>query len=286
MQKKEFSRCMITAAGSLALHMLCWKIANQNSFKPVFTRYRKDSSPVSLMGGLAALSSAGLATALSPDRKLAGIAFLTSLPWGLLDDYAESILDGRAGENGEKLAAAKGLTGHLQAIKKGRITTGALKIAGGALNGLATAALAGKKYGRNYVDLAIDTVTVAGCSNLINLLDLAPGRALKTLIIANQALALAPLNKKSDFPTLMSVVALSNLPGDLAGDLMLGDGGAVPLGSLLGSVVVDKYGRKARLALAVGVVGLVLASEKISFSKVITQVPALNWIDQWGRKPR
>ena len=42
---------------------------------------------------------------------------------------------------------------------------------------------------------------------------------------------------------------------------------------------------KLRLGAALGVVSLILASEKVSFSKVIAANPALNWLDQLWRRP-
>ena len=67
---------------------------------------------------------------------------------------------------------------------------------------------------------------------------------------------------------------------------MLGDTGANALGATLGVAVVAGTGLAGRgLALAV-LAALTLASEKVSFSRVIDATPALRWADQLGRRPQ
>jgi hypothetical protein len=66
---------------------------------------------------------------------------------------------------------------------------------------------------------------------------------------------------------------------------MLGDGGANALGALVGSQVAFNAPRAVRWATLVGVVGLMAASEKVSFSKVIAGNEWLNKVDMLGRRP-
>jgi hypothetical protein len=66
---------------------------------------------------------------------------------------------------------------------------------------------------------------------------------------------------------------------------MLGDAGANALGALLGAAAARSLPRRARLALLAGIAALTVASEKVSFTKVIAASPPLNWLDMLGRRP-
>jgi len=74
------------------------------------------------------------------------------------------------------------------------------------------------------------------------------------------------------------------LPQDLGEQIMLGDTGANALGAVIGVNVAARTGRFGRLVVLGGLVGLTLASEKVSFTKVIESTPGLREIDGWGRR--
>lgn len=208
-------------------------------------------------------------------------------------------------------STTKGLRGHLGALREGRVTTGALKIGGlagaGAIVALTrlltgrrapSASAGGSVVGgsaastpvvgaaggplRAVVDVVVDLGVVAGSANLVNLLDLRPGRALKVAVAGAVPLAAAGCS------TAGSVVgaALVALPADLAGQRMLGDTGANALGAALGAAVVDRSPRAGRLALLCLLVALTLLSERVSFTEVIESTPGLRALDAWGREPR
>lgn len=123
---------------------------------------------------------------------------------------------------------------------------------------------------------------VAGTGNLANLFDLRPGRALKVGLLTGTLLLLA---RRAGSPgaavTLGAAVAL--LPDDLAGRSMLGDTGANPLGAVLGLALVRHQGPGARTVSLAVVTALTLASERVSFTKVIEDTPPLRWLDELGR---
>jgi hypothetical protein len=78
---------------------------------------------------------------------------------------------------------------------------------------------------------------------------------------------------------------LGMLPADLAERVMLGDCGANALGALLGLRLAALPHRGARGAALAAVVGLTLASEKVSFTQVIEATPGLRELDRLGRRP-
>ena len=200
------------------------------------------------------------------DRPVASIALAGIGLLGLADD----LLEPRRRARGE--AQAKGLRGHLGALAHGTLTTGAAKALGiPALAGLAAIERLGP---RRPIRVLADTALVAGTANLVNLLDLRPGRALKAVIVPAALL-------RSGAVLLPAALAL---PTDLAERGMLGDTGANALGAALGTVACERMGTLPRTVLLTGVVLLTLASERISFTAVIDSTPTLRAIDQLGRR--
>lgn len=255
---------------------------------------------VSLRGGVAmagaSVASAAVASVLSdqPRAALGGaVAALGGAVAGYIDDVDQGAHDGGK--------VAKGLKGHLGALAHGQVTTGVIKIAGIGASALAASALVGSKatsVSGKAADLALNTVLIAGTANLANLLDLRPGRALKaTVLVATPlsyfscAAAAKPEASASGasaqrlLASGLNAAAITALVEDLQETTMLGDTGANAAGALLGTSLAANDSWKLRLGTALGVVGLILASEKVSFSKVIAANPALNWLDQLWRRP-
>jgi len=129
--------------------------------------------------------------------------------------------------------------------------------------------------------VAVGGALIAGTANLVNLLDLRPGRAVKAAAIAATPLLAHPV--AGPLAAGAMGAGASALPGDLGERDMLGDSGANALGALVGTAAVVAAPRPVRLALLAGVVALTLASERVSFTEVIARTPALRAIDEWGR---
>ncbi|RIK16027.1 MAG: hypothetical protein DCC50_06265 [Acidobacteria bacterium] len=187
---------------------------------------------------------------------------------GAVDD-----LDGGA-------TAAKGLRGHLGALRRGEVTTGTLKIVALLGSGLAACAWSDRRAGcATGWSTVAGAGLVAGSANLANLLDLRPGRALKVALALGLPLALRGR------PAAAAVCAAGAvaLPPDLRGETMLGDTGANPLGAAVGIAAAQALGRRGRLAALAVVAGLTLLSERVSFTRVIEATPVLRELDGWGR---
>ncbi|MEV7008917.1 hypothetical protein [Streptosporangium sp. NPDC051022] len=181
--------------------------------------------------------------------------------------------------------SSKGFKGHLSALVKGEVTSGAVKIFGIGLTGLAAAALTS----RGPVDVVVDGAIVAGTANLANLFDLRPGRAIKVGLLVGAPLLAAGLRRDDPVPAALTALpvgaAVALLPEDLGERAMLGDAGANALGALVGLAAAVTLGRPGRLAVLGTVVALTAASERISFTRVIAANPVLNRIDMLGRRP-
>lgn len=178
---------------------------------------------------------------------------------------------GLAGGYDDRRAApvdGKGFRGHLAALRRGRLTTGTTKL----LAISATSAVAALCVRRR--DVLLSGAVIAGSANLVNLLDLRPGRALKVGLLGGVLLGQ---------PGVVGTCA-ALLPGDLAERRMLGDAGANALGALLGAAFVERFGsRLGRQGALAVLVALTAASERVSFSAIIDRTPALRALDRLGR---
>jgi hypothetical protein len=184
-------------------------------------------------------------------------------------------------------AQARGFRGHLRALRSGTLTTGMVKIAGVGASAVVAALLVERarlrpaSAGTKVLDVGIDALLVAGAANLVNLLDLRPGRAAKVVGILGLAVGVRRRPVPGLGPLLGSVVG--SLPVDLAGRAMLGDCGANALGAGLATAAASVLPRPARLAALGGVLALNAASERVSFTAVIERTPWLRRLDALGR---
>jgi hypothetical protein len=233
--------------------------------------YRKRT--VDLLGGPAAATGAlvavaGARSAGLPAGQVAALAAAlgSSAALGCYDDLAG-------------VTHARGLHGHLAALRRGELTTGIVKMAGLTAAGALAALARGRPAAR-----LMDAALIAGTANLVNLLDLRPGRALKVVAIAGVPLA---LGRDAGAAGAVGAVATASalLPGDLGERHMLGDCGANALGALVGWALAVRSGLPVRALAVTTVVGLTLLSERVSFSAVIDEHPALAAVDRWGRQP-
>jgi UDP-N-acetylmuramyl pentapeptide phosphotransferase/UDP-N-acetylglucosamine-1-phosphate transferase len=253
-----------------------------------WNRVNHRGEPVTLLEGpvCAAAAAAGvLAAPALPGRiRAAGLAaVLGAGAFGVYDDLCGS-------------ADRRGLRGHVRALmQQGEVTTGAVKLAGIGAVGVLGGCLV--RRGGSVTDKALAAVLIAGSANAVNLLDLRPGRAIKGAAFA----AVPGVLRRAAFdrPSAGASVGAANtlafaglgaaaalLPEDLGERAMLGDAGANALGALLGTAAAAGARGTAGLAWrAAALTGVTLASEKVSFTKVIAGSPPLNAIDLWGRRP-
>ncbi len=177
----------------------------------------------------------------------------------------------------------RGFLGHLRAVREGRLTTGFLKLFGGAGIAVVLVASPGFATGRR---LIIDALLIALAANLANLFDRAPGRVIKVAIVAYVPLAIAL--GPSDIGVAVALVmgaAFGLLGDDLYERLMLGDTGANVIGAVLGLGVVIGLSESARVTVLFVVAALNIAAELVSFGAVIDRLPPVRAADHWGRRP-
>lgn len=219
--------------------------------------------------GRSGLGAIGLGDApgVNPARPLVLYAALGFGLLGFLDDVL-------GGED-------RGFRGHIVALAHGRLTSGMVKLLGGAAIALV---LAGEVGFVTWPRLFADAVLIALAANLANLLDRRPGRVLKFSLLAYVPIALAAGTGPVGLavaPLIGAAVGL--IPEDLRERVMVGDTGANVLGGVLGLAVVIECSRTTRNGVFVALIALNLVSEFVSFSRVIDRVGPLRWWDQLGR---
>lgn len=238
---------------------------------------------------------AGLGESLGVLAVIGALA-LVAFAMGLIDDaYGTS--------------AAKGFKGHIKAMLRGHLTTGGLKLLGIGLSSLVVAALLSyiapwasdiERFSTIWAAVvALAGAAVALTSNLLNLFDLRPGRALKvysvfaaagvvvygsqvTLPEAGASLVLAATGV-AVLGVFVFGPVVAIWPHDVGERGMLGDAGANPMGAVAGTLIVAGLPLWALVAYLVAVFALNLASERVSFSRVIASSPVLSWLDGLGR---
>jgi hypothetical protein len=228
------------------------------------TNYR--GREVSLSGGLATAIGAIAGGLLAGPRRTATVlAGSAALIAGAYDD----VFAPRA-----ESSADKGLAGHVRALRSGRVSGGVVKVV---VIGTGSWLAAGQLTDRLGIRLS-GAALIAGSANLVNLFDLRPGRAAKVTLAVSAGSAF------SGELAAVTGATIAGWPDDLGERTMLGDLGANTVGALIGLRLAAAPAAVRIGALAV-VGALTLASERVSFSRVIADVPALNWLDQLGRRP-
>ncbi|WP_126427489.1 UDP-N-acetylmuramyl pentapeptide phosphotransferase [Brevibacillus marinus] len=267
-------------------HQCCWRWFARRLVQSGCVRKNYQNRRVVTSGGLlvAATATFGMLTVnglgwltarIDPDWPTfawfcAGSAVMLLL--GLQDDRAD---DGNA----------KGFRGHFHAFwAERRLTSGLRKCLGGGM----TAFLLSVAVSQHSLEVVVHTGLLALSSNLINLFDLRPTRALKAFWLAALCLLLAVPSR-----LLLLDAWLWALPAvtasmlffalDARGRMMLGDAGANYLGFLFGFACLVSLPLSAKAVLLLLLVILHLLAEVVSFSRIIEAIPLLKRLDEWGR---
>jgi UDP-N-acetylmuramyl pentapeptide phosphotransferase/UDP-N-acetylglucosamine-1-phosphate transferase len=208
-----------------------------------------------------------LGVAVSQDTLAVVIAGLAFAFLGLIDDLAE---DG----------PVRGFRGHLGALVAGRLTGGGAKLLFGGLAAVTVATLAVERPRWVILPAAI---LVASAANVANLFDLRPGRCAKVFLplwLAGAVLAPGP----GVWSAGLVGATVGTLPTELREEGMLGDAGANALGASVGALLATGPWWLV-VGAAVVLLGLQLASERVSFTRVIDGNRWLRRVDRLGRLP-
>lgn len=184
---------------------------------------------------------------------------------GLLDDIYGSRSTG-------------GFRGHFTQLARGKVTTGAVKALGGGITALLLGSIAA---GFDPFITLLNGLVIALTANLLNLLDLRPGRAVSCYWLLLLALVLSRWNGSWNWwlllPVLPAAVWLTYM--DRRAKVMLGDAGSNVLGAVLGLAFAWNLSVVPKLAILAALIGIHAYSETYSISRLIDSHPVLRRID-------
>src|SRR5690554_3424489 len=128
-----------------------------------------------------------------------------------------------------------GLKGHLGKLLKLELTTGGLK----AIMGVVIGIFVTMPFENNFILLLLKALTIALFTNLINLLDLRPGRAIKGYLLYTILLLVSFYKQSSiDLLWMITTIVILYSPLDFKAKAMMGDAGSNILGFTLGFFTV------------------------------------------------
>jgi len=261
----------MAAVASLFLVPLCLWLLKHSSL--VRKNYR--GAQVPCPGGIVFPLSITLALVFG---KVTGIysrsdfVSLIALTWGF---GVLGFVDDIAGSN-----KYKGFRGHIKAFFQGTITTGALKAVFGGVLALFVGIYSTGAFLRGVVA----GITIALSANITNLLDLAPGRALKGFFLG--LLLVVPLLSSDSFALVLPVLvtAIVYFPADIREEVMMGDTGSNLLGGIWGFWIATRLSFVPLMVLAGFLLVMNALGERISFSKLIQKNRVLMLLDGLGRR--
>lgn len=175
---------------------------------------------------------------------------------------------------------ASGFKGHFYSFFKGKLTTGFLKAGVGGITALIISLI----YSTSFLQVIINASIIALFTNLLNLLDLRPGRAIKSYLVLAFLFFIIGVSGINQI-LLFSIIGycIGYLPQDLKAKSMMGDAGSNPLGISLGIISVVNFSMGLKYFLLFFLFLIHLISEKYSLSQIIKNNSFLNYLDQLGR---
>lgn len=194
--------------------------------------------------------------------------------FGLVSMFFAGILDDIIGNRD-----VSGLKGHFKSLLNGKLTTGGFKALLGGFIGLVISIAISK----NIYDIVINTLIIALSTNLMNLLDLRPGRAIKGYLVISIVLLFTLGEYTRNLLLLIFPNVIAYFNQDLKAKAMMGDTGSNVLGISIGILFVMGYPLKVRLIWLAFLIFIHILTEKYSLTKIIESNKFLNFIDKLGR---
>ena len=193
---------------------------------------------------------------------------------GLLSMFLAGIMDDIIGNRN-----VSGLKGHFKSLLKGTLTTGGFKALFGGFIGI----LISLSISKDIPNIVINTLIIALSTNLMNLLDLRPGRAIKGYLAIMITMFITLTGYTKLLPLLILPNVLAYFKFDLKAKAMMGDTGSNVLGISIGILMVFGYSFNLRVCWLIFLVLIHLITEKYSLTKIIENNKLLNSIDKLGR---
>ena len=194
--------------------------------------------------------------------------------FGMMSMFFAGILDDTIGNRD-----VSGLKGHFKSLFKGKLTTGGFKALFGGFVGI----IISVSISKNIIDIIVNTLIIALSTNLMNLFDLRPGRAIKVYLLIMITIFITLTGYIKILPLLILPNVLAYFKFDLKAKAMMGDTGSNVLGISIGILIAFGYTLNVRIGWLVFLLLIHLLTEKFSLTKIIEKNKVLNFIDRLGR---
>jgi len=173
-----------------------------------------------------------------------------------------------------------GFKGHIKSFFNSTVTTGFLKMLLGGL----VAVFISLYYSDHPLVLLVNILLISLFTNLINLFDLRPGRAVKMSLMTALLLFFIGVPKDLEI-ILISIIAfcIFYLPQDIKALSMMGDVGSNAIGVSLGIITIISLEIHTKVIVLVALIALHLFAEKYSITKTIEKNQVLRYLDNIGR---
>ena len=272
----------VAAIGGLLLSLIGSGRASREGQPVVRLNYAGRPVPVVLGGVLVRAANTALLVAFSL-ALLAGPVRAWEIPLLVFGGSYLLFLVGTLDDR--STSETRGIRAHVSALARGGVTTGIWKLVTGAGIAVLLAVQLGGGLGR----VIVSALVIALSINVTNAMDVRPGRALKWAALWLLPISVFAVATRSEAGVVLAAFAYMGsgfgvLPSDLGEKGMLGDAGSNPLGLVLGTVlaaVLPQWGLVAALA---ALLGLQIAAETVTISRLIEAVPPLRWFDRLGRR--
>lgn len=203
-----------------------------------------------------------------------GMLCLFLFIFGMISMFFAGLMDDIIGNRD-----VSGLKGHFKSLFKGKLTTGGFKALFGGFIGL----IISVSISKNIVDIIINTLIIALSTNLMNLFDLRPGRAIKVYVVIMVSIFITLTGYIKILPLLILPNVLAYFNYDLKAKAMMGDTGSNVLGMSIGILMAFGYTLNVRIGWLVFLVLIHIFTEKFSLTKIIEKNRVLSYIDRLGR---
>lgn len=175
----------------------------------------------------------------------------------------------------------KGIFKHIKQLLSGNITSGSIK----AVTGIIVSFIISLIINNSSIDILISLLIISMTQNFINLLDLRPGRAVKSYFFLS-ILSLLSLNVSTIFISInlfMIIILFFYIPYEFKEIFMMGDTGSNVLGIIIGITIASSDNYLFKLFTLFILLYAQLFAETGSISALIEHNAILNLIDKAGR---
>jgi UDP-N-acetylmuramyl pentapeptide phosphotransferase/UDP-N-acetylglucosamine-1-phosphate transferase len=279
---KNFIYAILFLSGFIGTYLIIPFFENMliksNVIRP---NYKKENIPVSM--GIVFLPmlliNAILLVVLTNDNTLMNsqnLLYLSIFLFALMAIFFAGILDDIVGNRD-----VSGLGGHLKSLLKGDLTTGGFKALFGGFVGVFVSVI----ISDNILSFIINTLIIALSTNLMNLLDLRPGRAIKGFLTIMIIMFFFLVGYVKYFPFLIVPNVLAYFNRDLKAKAMMGDTGSNVLGIAIGVIMVLGFSSSLTISGSwlLFLIAIHLLTERYSLTNIIENNKVLNYIDKLGR---